>query len=331
MFLSSDDPSQALTLPESRGLLDQNPAAVYLAGLNSKSGRRTMRQVLDLIARTLSNGQLDALDFPWWQLRYQHTQAVRAWLVETYKPATANKALCALRGVLKQAWMLGYMTAEDYHKAREVKSVRGQTVPAGRELSREEIRALLGVCEGDSSPAGIRDAALLALLYGAGLRRAEVVALDLGDYDPQASQLLIKGKGRKERVAYLNDSLNRAMGDWLEVRGFEPGPLFLPIRKDGDLELRRMTTQAVYNLLRKRAAQARVRNFSPHDLRRTFVSDLLEAGADIAIVAKMAGHANVQTTARYDRRPEEAKRRAANLLDVPYRGLRNITTDNSEK
>ncbi len=330
MFPPSDDPSQALTLPD-RTLLDQNPAAVYLAGLNSKAGRRTMRQVLDLIARTLSNGQLDAFNFPWGQLRYQHTQAVRTWLVETYKPATANKALCALRGVLKQAWMLGHMTAEDYHKAREVKSVRGQTVPAGRELSREEIGALLSVCENDPSPAGVRDAALLALLYGAGLRRAEVVELDLDDYDPQAGQIVIKGKGRKERMAYLIDSLSRAMKDWLEVRGLEPGPLFLPIRKDGDLESRRMTTQAVYNLLRKRAAQAGVRDFSPHDLRRTFVSDLLEAGADIAIVAKMAGHANVQTTARYDRRPEEAKRRAANLLNVPYRGIRNTAAGDSEK
>jgi integrase len=80
-----------------------------------------------------------------------------------------------------------------------------------------------------------------------------------------------------------------------------------------------MTTQAIYNLLAKRAVRARVKDFSPHDLRRTFVSDLLDAGADIATVAKMAGHANIQTTARYDRRPEEAKQKAAELLRVPYR------------
>ncbi len=74
-------------------------------------------------------------------------------------------------------------------------------------------------------------------------------------------------------------------------------------------------TYTLYKLLKTVTKESR---FSPHDLRRTFVSDLLEAGADIAIVSKMAGHANVQTTARYDRRPEEAKIKASKLLHVPY-------------
>jgi site-specific recombinase XerD len=83
-----------------------------------------------------------------------------------------------------------------------------------------------------------------------------------------------------------------------------------------------MTDQAIYNMLVKRATQAGVAHFSPHDLRRTMAGDLLDAGADIVTVQKMLAHASVQTTARYDRRPEQVKRRAANLIHVPYYGRR---------
>lgn len=298
--------------------LDQNPAAVYLASLSSPTGRRTQKQALDVMAGLVS-GNADCLAFTWSALRYQHTAAIRAQLMTRYSAATVNKFLSALRGVLRECWRLGLTSAEDYQRAADLGSVTGSTVPAGRELQPGEITALLASCESDLTPAGARDAAVIALMYAAGLRRDEVVRLDLEDYEPDTGKLVILGKRNKQRTVYLTNGAADAMADWLDVRGHEPGPLFLPINKGGKLQARRMTNQAIYNLLAKRAELAGVRKFSPHDMRRTFVSDLLDAGADIATVAKMAGHSSVTTTARYDRRGEQAKQKAAGLLHVPYR------------
>lgn len=312
-----DHPQMGLALVKSIPA-DQHPAAVYLARL-APGSRRTMATSLDVIAGLLTSYRCNMQTLDWSALQYQHTSAVRAILAELYAPATANKMMCALRGVLKEAWRLGQMTAEQHGRAADLASIRGETVPAGRELQAGQLDALMQVCQRDASPAGPRDAAIIGLMYSAGLRRAEVVALDLADYNIEGRQLVVRGKGRKERIAHVIEGAVAALLDWLEARGPAPGPLFWPVNKGGHMVKRRMTTQAVYNVLHKRTTEAGVAGSSPHDLRRTFVSNLLDKGADIATVAKMAGHANVQTTARYDRRPEEAKRKAAELLHLSYR------------
>ncbi len=300
--------------------LDQNAAAIYLTSLNSESGRRTMRQALNLCAGLLSENA-DALTFAWHDLRFQHVTAIRAKLTEVYKPATVNKLLAAVRGVLKSAWQSGQMSAEDFHKAASVKGVKNDTLPAGRELTQGEITALMADCEADTTNAGARDAAIIGLMYSCGLRREEVVTLDLADYDTESGRLVVRGKGNKERIAWLTGGAACALADWLTVRGADPGALFVAVNKSGRIvNYKNMTPKTVYKMLAKRATEAGVKSFSPHDMRRTFVSDLLDAGADITTVSKMAGHSSVTTTARYDRRPEEAKRKAASLLHVPYMG-----------
>lgn len=316
MDLITTTPSTLATIDEPS--LSRNPAAVYLAGL-SGDGQRTQKQALEKIALILT-GSPDVLACNWAALRYQHTQVIRAKLAGQYAPRTANRILSALRRVLEEAWRLGLMNAEEYHRARDIKNVIGETVPAGRELAPGEIAGLLQACEKDTTAAGARDAAIIAIAYACGLRRAEIAGLLHENYDPETGRLVLTGKRNKERTAYLVGGAYQAMADWLNIRGDEPGALFWPINKGGKLQRRAMTTQAIYNLLQKRAGEAGVKSFSPHDMRRTFVSDLLDAGADIATVAKMAGHASVTTTARYDRRPEQAKQKAAGLLHVPYRG-----------
>src|SRR5687768_14287236 len=103
----------------------ENAAAVYLASLTSAHSRRNMRRDLDTMAAALSGNRADAFSLEWGVLRFQHTAAVRAVLAERYSPATANHMLSALRGVLKTAWKLGQMSAEDYHRAADIRSVAG--------------------------------------------------------------------------------------------------------------------------------------------------------------------------------------------------------------
>lgn len=297
---------------------DRNPAAVFLAGL-AKGSRPTMRGALDTIAGLLTNGQADALSVDWAALRFQHTAAIRSKLAEAYAPATANKMLSALRGVLEAAWKLELMTAEDYYRAKSVENVDGSTLPAGRALTSGEIAALMEACYLDPTPVGARDAAMIALLRACGLRRAEICAIELADYNPADGMLVIRGKRRKERTAYVTNGAADALSDWLQVRGDEPGPLFCPVNKGGKVIVRRMFPEAVFNLLQKRSEEASVEDVSPHDFRRSFVGDLLDAGADISTVQKLAGHASVTTTQRYDRRGEEVKRKTAKMLHVPYR------------
>ena len=297
---------------------DLRPAAVYLARLASGS-QRTIRGALERMAALVSGGRFDADELPWQALRYQHTAAIRAALLEELKPATVNKHLAALRGVLREAWRLGLMTAEDFHRAADLPSVRATTLPAGRNVSAGEVAALVGACKADATAAGARDAALLGVAFTAGVRLSELVDLELSDYDPETGELHVRhGKGRVERLSYVQNGAQRAVDAWLAVRGIEPGALFCPVNKGGRVTVRRMSGQAVYATLAKRAGRASVAAFSPHDARRTFAGDLLDAGADIVTVQKLMGHAGVATTARYDRRPEAAKRRAAGLLHFPY-------------
>jgi len=302
---------------------------------------------LRVIAGVL-DADLDRLN--WGALRYQHTAMIRARIAQVYSPATVNKMLSALRQTLKQAWLLGQMTAEEYSRAIELEAVTGETLPAGRELSTGEILALMTTCQKDTNQnAGTRDAAIIGMMYAAGLRRNEVVKLSIGSYDPETGKLTLTGHHNKQRTTYITNGAADALSDWLVIRGTQPGPLFVEVNKGGKILIEResmvvkpfrksggvevpnkkagmtiyrggaMTPQAIYNMLSKRAQEAGIKNFSPHDMRRTFISHLLDAGADIATVSKMAGNANIQTTARYDRRPEEAKRKAAELLHVPYK------------
>ena len=324
---------------------NKNPVVSYLASLGSKDSRRVQKTALDQIAVALSNGEIeDCLQFPWEQLDYGTVTAIKAWLDSRYAPATVNRYLCAVRRVIKEAWRHHLITAEEYQRATDVQSVSAKRLPTGRELENEEIRSLIEVClnDEDNPTLGIRDAAIISLMYSSGLRRAEVVTLDFEDLDLKNSELKVIGKRNKERKAYLAHGAVKAVEKWIEKRGVKPGPLFYSVNKGGNIVryrnerlsaqekqngvspkriVARLSDQTIYHIIDKRANQAGlVKKTTPHDMRRTFVSDLLDVGVDLATVSKMAGHEDTNTTKRYDRRSSKVMQEAAEKLDVPYPG-----------
>jgi site-specific recombinase XerD len=315
---------------------ERDPYRVYLDRLDSAQSRRTMRGCLDRIARIVAmdeTGTVTGAGRPWWRLRYEHTLRIRAELRErpsehgehggpAYSPASVNKHLVALRQVLLECWRLELMSAEDYKRAVDLRSVDGSRLPRGRHIAADSLGAVLAACAADTTPAGRRDAALLGVLYTTGARRAEIAGLALTDYDPGERSLRVRGKRDKERLVYVTPDAAALLDAWIAVRGRTPGALFPPIGKGGrcrstDGRFSHPSGQAIAGILTRRIAQAGVRPHTPHDFRRTFIGELLDAGVDLATAQQLVGHASPATTARYDRRPERRRREAVDRLRLP--------------
>lgn len=300
--------------------LAPDPYRVYLDSLANAESRRAMQGCLDRISRLLT-GDPDATGAgrPWALLRYEHTARIRTLMIEQgWSAAYVNKHLVALRRVLTEAWRLGLMSTDDYHRAVDLPTVRHTRLPAGQHIPAEVLGAALAVCDGDDSPAGRRDGALLAVLYSTGCRRAEISALTLADYDAAGRSLRIHGKRDRQRLVYLTTEAVARLEAWLAVRGTAPGGLFTPINKAGRPNLARgLSGQAIADVVTKRLTAAGAARRTPHDFRRTFIGELLDAGVDLATAQTLVGHASPATTARYDRRPERRRREAVDRLPMP--------------
>ena len=164
--------------------------------------------------------------------------ALRAYLADRYAPSSANTMLSAVRGVLRSAWRTGELDTDPYLRTVDVPRVQGSRLPAGRVLSSGEIRALFDACSTNRSPAGSRDAAAFALMFGAGLRRSEAASVQLDDYDPETGALTITGKGNRQRMVYATGGGAQALPAWLAARGTHPGALLCPVDKAGSVQPR---------------------------------------------------------------------------------------------
>ena len=232
------------------------------------------------------------------------TLAVRSYLASLHRGKLANRSiarhLSALRSFFRWACREGHLPK---NPARGVPSPRvPKTLP--RALTLADTEGLL-----DADPEGSfpeRDRALFELLYATGLRVSEVAGLDLEDVDFSARLARVVGKGAKERIVPFGEMAAEALEAYLPARsarrrGYggpaEPSggePLFVNARGG------RLTTRSMARLLKRRLCAAGLpAEISPHALRHTFATHLLEAGADLRAIQELLGHASLSTTQRY--------------------------------
>lgn len=265
-----------------------NPATVYLSRWAAKSDtRKTMHAALNRVADALSDG-FNAESYPWHTLRFDTARAIPALLEEDdLEPATINKLLSAVRGVLETAHSLKLIDDTNYALI-EIKNVRGSSEGSGRALSDDEIDALLAKLPELTK----RDAAAVAIMVGAGARRVEIVKLKREDYDPSTGRISLYGKGRKPRKVPVGKRWRVFVeAYWAEL---QPGALAFP------------GSRRVVSLVVERLAGALNTKFTPHDLRRTFGTHICEV-AGVHVAKRLLGHAEVKTTLLYDRSGDAAE------------------------
>jgi len=227
-------------------------------------------------------------------------RAFRLWLNrqtgtngDTMKRKTQNYYLIALRAFLKYLRKHGIKTLEP--EAIELAKVPDRDLDL---ISSAELERLMRAPEGSDIKA-LRDKALLELLFSTGMRVSELTALDRDSIDLSKDEFSVRGKGEKVRVVFLSNTAKDAVKRYLDKRSDTDEAMFARIGKDTGVSLR-LTPRSVERLVKRYAVKAGItKKVTPHVIRHSFATDLLENGADIRSVQALLGHANIATTQVY--------------------------------
>ncbi len=301
-----------------RGVAD-SPAAKYLSGLG-KGSQRTVQESLSKLAVMLTGVEKsDPHKIRWEKLRRADTVKLRSELMESLAPATANKFLSVIRGVLRACRDMGVMSEGEFQTAASLEMIKPNPPAVASPVTRDTLSSLFAGCATDVTAAGRRDAALLAIFSCSGLRRSEAALIEIGDYDAGKGRLHIRGERPEyDRIAVLPKPARQALADWLEVRTSAPGPLLLPVDRGGLVRFRRMTDQAIYDIFGRIAERAGHREMTLRDLRRAYVLSLVRAGKSVQEVQYLVGHASWLTTASYQELARQTEAKPYDIETIPY-------------
>ncbi|MBI1919463.1 MAG: tyrosine recombinase XerC [Geobacter sp.] len=219
---------------------------------------------------------------------------IRRWMAllhKEHKKSSIGRKLAAVRAFFRYLLREGLL--EKNPAALVSTPKKEKKVPF--HLNVDEVTALVEAPRG-TDMAALRDRAIFETLYSCGLRVTELVSLDVGNLDLEQGLVRVLGKGGKERIVPVGSKARKAVGDYLVARNHPPidAPLVLNLR--GGRLTRRSVARIIDNYILRLAAMKKV---SPHTLRHTFATHLLEAGADLRAIQELLGHASLSTTQKY--------------------------------
>ncbi len=209
---------------------------------------------------------------------------------------------------MREAYELEMVDADTHIKVGLIKYRVPKSEAVGRALSAEEQAALIEACQADENTLmGLRDATIFYVLLKLGLRRSEVIKLDVKHLNFKTGKIRIEGKGGKIAHLDLVEPLKSHLSAWLDKRGKATGALFSPfVPRHGTIRTgERLSPQAVYAIVRRRAAEADIPPLQVHDFRRTFITVGTKAGIPIEVMRELARHENISITASYQRFDDE--------------------------
>lgn len=290
-------------------IIKNNPAEVFANSLGSPKSAKTTTKVIDYLCYLHS--ETDSKTLEWALFDYTELLKLRKKLIDKNLKATSiNSYVSTIKSVCREAWRLDIISTDTYMRINDIKNIKGKSAPTGKALSIDELNTAINFKSGNNKD--IRDSAIIAVGYGAGLRAFELAKINIQDVI--GNMITIIGKGRIERPVYLPLFAMKKLSKWLSIRGKEKGALFKAIQKGGEILSRGIATRTIGDLIDKRCMNVNIGRFTPHDLRRSFATNLLSSGVDVFLVQKLMRHSNVNTTKIYDKRGEYEAQKAVELL-----------------
>ena len=287
------------------------PVESFLLNTKAKTTKQSHRIILKCFCIFIFDHD-DIYEANWNSISKRHILKFIEFKIENLKFNTVNNYLSVLQVFARECFNCGVIDSFTYNLIRDIRKYRGVAPDTGRALNLKEINKVKRYFFKSNSARELRNFAIFSLALGAGLRRAEISTINIEHI--KSRELQVTGKGNKSRNVYLCDFTFNAITAWKKQLSNKRGALFVHVNRSDCIKQERLGIKGVHYVINEIQILCGLREFTTHDLRRTFATSLLYSNNDIFVIQDLLGHSDPMTTKRYDKRGESRKVKAIKSL-----------------